>query len=131
MTLFTGIDHPAFATADPDALAEWYCRVLGYQKQFRMDRAAHSPRPVHLLRAADGTLLEIMPVDETARPDRTTWTPGWSHLALRVSDFDAAVRHLDAAGVHWSGAEGPATGGGRLRSFTDPDGNMVQIVSRG
>jgi glyoxylase I family protein len=126
----TGIDHPALATADPDGLAAWYCRVLDYSPYFRMDRASHSPLPVHLLRAPDGTLLEVMPVDETRRPDRTTWTPGWSHLALRVRDFEASMARLESQGVVWSGPEVEATGGGRLRSFSDPDGNMVQIVWR-
>lgn len=127
---FIGIDHPAFATADPDALARWYCEVLGYRETFRLDRAAHADLPVLILEARDGTLLEVMPIDNTSRPTHTTWTPGWSHLALRVSDFDAAVAHLDECHVSWLGPEGPATGGGRLRSFSDPDGNMLQIVFR-
>ena len=121
---FLGIDHPAVAAEDVDALAAWYCDVLGYAEVFRQDK------PVWILRAADGTLLEIMPRDDTPRPARTTWTPGWSHLAIRVSDFDAAERQLEAKGVAWSGDEMEAVGGGRVRSFSDPEGTMVQIVAR-
>lgn len=120
----TGIDHPAVAAEDVDRLAEWYCDVLGYEKVHRHEK------PVWILRAADGTLLEIMPRDETARPERTTWTPGWSHLALRVADFEAAVAHLDAKGISWTSDEMPAIGGGRVRNFADPEGNMLQILER-
>ena len=122
---FTGIDHPALAANDVDQLAEWYCQVLGYEKYFRHDK------PVWILRAADGTLIEIMPKDETPRPQRTTWTPGWSHLALRVGDIEQAIRYLDEKGVTWGGELIDAFGGGRVRTFQDPDGNMLQIVERG
>ncbi len=123
--LFTGIDHPALAADDVDRLAEWYCQVLGYEKYFRHEK------PVWMLRAADGTLIEIMPKDNTPRPERTTWTPGWSHLALRVGNLEQAIDYLDQKGVTWGGEIINAIGGGRVRTFYDPDGNMLQIVERG
>jgi glyoxylase I family protein len=123
-TIFLGIDHPSVAAEDVDALAEWYCDTLGYAKQFRNDK------PVWLLRAPDGTLLEIMPRDQTPRPPRTTWTPGWSHLAIRVHDFEIAERFLEERGVAWTGETAAAVGGGKVRSFCDPEGNLVQIVAR-
>ena len=121
---FIGIDPPAVAAADVDALADWYCDVLGYTRDYRHDK------PVWMLRAPDGTLLEIMPQDATPRPDRTTWTPGWSHLALRVQDFEAAVRELDGKEIQWTSEAVTAIGGGRVRSFQDPEGNMLQLVER-
>lgn len=124
MDVLTGIDHPAVAVGDVDALAEWYCEVLGYEKVFRDDQ------PIWMLRAPDDTLLEVMPEDETPRPERTTQTPGWSHLALRVEDLDAAIRALDSEGVTWTSDIVEAVGGGRLRCFEDPDGNMWQILER-
>ena len=69
--LFLGLDHPAVAAGDVDVLADWYCQVLGYEKFFRNEN------PVWLMKAPDGTFLEIMPKDDTPRPERTTWTPGW------------------------------------------------------
>jgi len=122
--VFLGIDHPAVAAEDVEALAEWYCDVLGYEKLFRHEK------PVWILKASDGTLLEIMPQDETPRPERTTWTPGWSHLAIRVSDFDTAERLLQDRGVQWTGDVIGAIGGGRVRNFVDPEGNMLQILER-
>jgi glyoxylase I family protein len=122
--LILGIDHPAVAAEDVDSLADWYCRVLAYEKVFRHDK------PVWILRAPDNTLLEVMPRDNTPRPQRTTWTPGWSHLALRVSDFEAAQRHLEQHGVRFTAEPANAIGGGRVRNFVDPDGNMLQILER-
>lgn len=123
-SVFLGIDHPAVAAEDVDALSDWYVQTLGYEKVFRHDK------PVWILRARDGTLLEVMPRDETPRPERTVWTPGWSHLAIRVSDFEQAEALLNEKGVHWTGDEVEAVGGGRVRNFVDLDGNMVQIVER-
>ncbi len=122
---FTGIDHPAIAVNDVDAIADWYCDTLGYSRKSRQESG-----PVWILEAADGSLLEVMPKDDTPRPERTTWTPGWSHLALRVDDLDAAIAALDAKNVQWTGEIGDAVGGGRLRNFVDPDGNLWQIVQR-
>jgi len=119
-----GIDHPAVAAEDVEKLATWYCEVFGYKKWF------HHPKPVWILRAPDGTLLEVMPRDNTGRPERTTWTPGWSHLALRVDDIEAAIRVLDEKGVAWGGETVEAIGGGRVRNLFDPDGNMLQILQR-
>ena len=121
---FQGIDHPAVAANDVDALANWYCDMLGYEKFFRDNK------PVWILKAPDGTLLEVMPRDNTPRPNRTTWTPGWSHLALRVSDIDAACQYLESRGVQFKEAMVDAIGGGKVRNFTDPDGNMLQILER-
>ena len=124
MSRIIGIDHPALAAEDVDRLSDWYCDVLGYEKVVRHDK------PVWILRAPDGTLLEVMPQDDTPRPVRTTWTPGWSHLALRVDDFDAAVAELQQKSVECSGEEMGAIGGGRVRNFFDPEGNMFQILER-
>lgn len=125
--LIRGIDHPAVAANDVDALANWYCTAFGYEKWFL---AEGPPRRVWMLRAPDGTLLEIMPTDDSVRPTRTTWTPGWSHLALRVSSLDEAVAWLDSLDVVWESNEVAAIGGGRVRTLFDPDGNMVQILER-
>ena len=120
----TGIDHPSVAANDVEQLADWYCATFGYEKWFRV------AKPVWMLRAPDGTLLEVMPKDDTARPARTTWTPGWSHIALRVENIDEAIAFLDAQGVVWGGAVISAIGGGKVRNLFDPDGNMLQILQR-
>jgi len=119
-----GIDHPAVAADDVEKLSDWYCEVLGYERWFQ------HPKPVWMLKAPDGTLLEIMPKDDTLRPARTTWTPGWSHLALRVQDIEAAIIYLDQHGVNWGGELTPAIGGGQVRNFFDPEGNFLQILER-
>ncbi|RYC69996.1 MULTISPECIES: VOC family protein [Spirosoma] len=125
----TGVDHPAVAADDVETLADWYCTVLGYTKWFRHWKA-DAGRPVWMLQAPDNTLLEIMPKDDTTRSPRTTWTPGWSHLALRVADIDRAIAYLDQQGVRWDGERVEAIGGGQVRSFFDPEGNMLQILQR-
>ena len=122
--VFTGIDHPAIAADDVEKLTKWYCEVLGYEVYFETEK------PVYMVIAPDRTLIEIMPKDENPRPDRTVCTPGWSHLALRVSDMDKAIASLDKSGVEWEGDEFEAAGGGRIRNFLDIEGNMLQIVER-
>ncbi|MDR1886279.1 MAG: VOC family protein, partial [Prevotellaceae bacterium] len=87
--VFSGIDHPAIAADDVENLAKWYCDVLGYEVYVKTEK------PIYLIQAPDGTLIEIMPKDENPRCERTVCTPGWSHLALRVSDMDKAMEALD------------------------------------
>lgn len=123
-SVLLGMDHPAVAVKDVDKMTQWYCDVLGYVLFARTDK------PVCIIRAPDGSFIEIMPEDGSLRPQRNVCTPGWSHLALRVSDMDVAMAELDRHNVLWEGPEFEAVGGGRIRNFTDPEGNMVQIVQR-
>ncbi len=119
-----GVDHIAIAAENVDALAEWYCDVLCYKKYHRHDK------PVWILQAPDMSLIEVMPRDENGRPKRTTWTPGWSHLALRVKNIYKAIDYLDTINVNWGGELTQAIGGGLVRTFYDPEGNMLQLVER-
>lgn len=121
---FTGVDHPAVAADNVETLADWYCEVIGYEKWF------FHPKPVWMLKAPDGTLLEIMPKDHTLRQERTTWTPGWSHVAFRVKDIDQAIAYLDSKGIRWAGEIIDAIGGGKVRTCFDPEGNMIQVLQR-
>lgn len=122
--VFLGIDHPAIAADDAVELTKWYCEVLGYKVYAQTDK------PVFIIEAPDKTFIEMMPKDDTQRPERAICTPGFSHLALRVSDMDAAIAALDRHQVKWEGPETGAAGGGRLRTFFDPEGNVLQIVQR-
>ncbi len=129
-----GIDHPAIAARDVEKLSSWYCEYLGYERWFRQENAGPPDRAatdfVWMLKAPDGSLLEVMPIDQTPRPDRTTWTPGWSHLALRVADLAAAIAVLDRKGITWAAEMVPAIGGGWVRSAWDGEGNMIQLLER-
>ena len=62
---FLGIDHPAIAAEDVEKSADWYCNVIGYEKWVSTDR------PVWMLKAPDGTYLEIIPKDDTAKTGST------------------------------------------------------------
>lgn len=125
MKQFTGIDHPAIAVSDLDESADWYAVTLGYEKFFKEDE-----KSVWILKAPDGTFLEMMQQDDSNRPERNVLTSGFSHLALRVSNLDEAIAELDEKGVKWISDVFGAIGGGKLRNFEDPDGNMLQIVER-
>lgn len=127
---FTGIDHPAVAADDVEALTHWYCDRLGYEKWFYHPTGSPQGKPVWMLKAPDGSLLEIMPKDDTLRQTRTTWTPGWSHLAFRVANLDEAIAVLDRKGIRWTGEIITAIGGGKVRNALDGEGNMIQFLER-
>jgi glyoxylase I family protein len=126
---FLGIDHPAIAADDVEKLANWYCEMFNYEKWFK-HRSVEPSKPVWMLNAPDNTLLEIMPKDDTLRQQRTTWTPGWSHLALRVENIEEAIAFLDTKGIIWGGEVINAIGGGKVRNAFDCEGNMIQILQR-
>ena len=120
----TGIDHPAVALSNVAEITDWYCDVLGYEILIKASDT------VIIIKAPDGTMVEMMQQNDDTRPHRETLTSGWSHLALRVESLEDAIKFLDTKGVTWLGDIVPAMGGGRLRSFADPDGNMLQVVQR-
>ena len=59
--MITGIAHLAFHITDLDRSLQFYCKRLGFQEAFRLDREGeHSPWIVYL-QAAPGQFLELFP----------------------------------------------------------------------
>ena len=52
---------------------------------------------------------------------------GWFEARMQLAHPD---HNLTFRSMAWTGDEAEAVGGGRLRNFVDPDGNMLQIVER-
>jgi catechol 2,3-dioxygenase-like lactoylglutathione lyase family enzyme len=135
--LFASIDHPSIASYDVEGLAEWYCRNLG-MRIIATNGGAPPSVLVGFIDASEtgvanaGAMIEIMPANDPGpRPETfTRMQPGIRHIAIRVTDFAAALEQLTALGVRFTTEVGEALGGGRTVLFRDPEGNELQIVQR-
>lgn len=118
--MFTGIEHTAIATPNPEALAQWYEKYLGFPIVHRYGGNV-------FVKAADGTMLELIP--SIGDPVKTEIkTPGIRHLAIKVEDFDAGVQALEQQGIEiFDRIEG---GANRLAFFRDLEGNILHLIYR-
>ena len=131
----TRLDHVAIATADTPRMVAWYQRVLGMKVAIEAGPNPPQTQKVYLIGPAEdgfsaGMMLEVMQKNDTPRHQRNSHEPGLSHIAFAVADFDGALAHLKQMGVVFLGDIVTAVGGGRLISFADLEGNMLQIVER-
>lgn len=56
--------------------------------------------------------------------------PSTSVPSFRVADLDGEIARLGEAGIHPTDPEVTDTGAARFTTFTDPDGNQVQLLQR-
>jgi len=122
--MFTGIEHSAIASPDPEKLARWYVDTLGFEISYFSEKSKTT-----FVRAANGAMIEIIRSDDKPRPATEMRTAGLRHLAISVSDFEAAYRHLQANRVNLL-TEPETKSGASLVFFTDPDGNILHLVRR-
>jgi len=118
--MYTGIEHTAIATEDPEKLAGWYVDILGF-------RIAHRYSGNVFVRAEDGTMLELIPSEGPA-VETGVKTPGIRHLAVAVKDYDAGVKQLEDKGVEIFNRVD--ADGNRLAFFRDPEGNILHLIDR-
>jgi glyoxylase I family protein len=119
--MFLGLEHTAIASPDPKKLAEWYVNYLQFRINYEYDGN-------YFVRAQNGTMLEIIP-SEGAKPEEKMKTPGIRHLAIDVTDFDAAYKQLLESGVKFF-TEPINNKGNRLVFFADGDGNILHLIAR-
>lgn len=119
--MFVGLEHTAIASPSPAKLAQWYVDHLGFRINFEYDGN-------YFVRAQNGAMLEIIP-SEGARAEQKMRDEGIRHLAIQVTDFDAAHAALKAQGVNFTG-QPYVNQGNRLVFFTDCDGNFVHLIQR-
>ena len=119
--LFTGLEHTAIASPNPKRLADWYVENLSFVINFVYDGN-------YFVKAPDGAMLEIVPSEGSA-PETGSRAPGLRHLAVAVSNFDAAYADLQAKGVHFT-SQPFSNQGNRLVFFTDADGTLLHLIER-
>lgn len=119
--MIRGIEHTAIAARDVAALADWYVKVLGFRIVYQSANAI-------FVRAEDGSMIEIIHAD-AERGNQTLKTQGIRHLALAVSDFDAAYRQLQAHKVTFV-SEPQESKGNRTVFFMDSEGNYLHLLFR-
>ena len=117
-----GVEHTAIASADPRKLAQWYVDHLEFIINYEYGGN-------FFVKAANGTMLEIIPGKAAPAAPPQFDDPGIRHLAILVDDFDAAHHKLSAAGVKFLG-EPISKQGNRLLFFADGDGNILHIIHR-
>jgi glyoxylase I family protein len=125
------MDHIAIACRDVDLMREWYERHLDFEVRARKSPSRpDASAPTYLVGPVGGAgSLELTPDDGTVA-DRRPFTGGLAHFAFRVEDLAVWEVRLDDAGVRWLGPAVDAMGGGRVRSFLDLEGNLLQLVER-
>jgi glyoxylase I family protein len=119
--MFLGLEHTALASPEPARLAKWYVEHLGF-------RINHEYDGNYFVRAADGSMLEIIP-SEGERGAQKMKDPGIRHLAVSVKDFDGALDTLRGLGVKFL-SEPYNNQGNRLVFFADGDGNILHLIQR-
>jgi catechol 2,3-dioxygenase-like lactoylglutathione lyase family enzyme len=141
MQIAARVDHVAIAANDTQAMAAWYGRVLGLVVHLEAGPNPPQTQKVFMIGPPktpaeagkwhqQGSMIEVMPRNDTPRHERNSHEPGLSHIAWFVRDFDAALAHLRAQKVQFLSEVVEPIGGGRLISFSDCEGNMLQIVER-
>ena len=118
----TGLDHIGVYVRDLEKSLSFYEEVFGFPLK---DRFTSGEAQIVVLDIGEG-LLELIqrPGSPTAPPEGN-----WSHVALKVDDFDAFVETLGGMGVEMRLVSRPD--GNRLCFFSDPDGHVVELMAKG
>ncbi len=138
MKIVARLDHVAIAAENTAEMVRWYEEVLGLVVHATAGPNPPQTQKVYLIGPPanagegipQGMMIEVMPRNSTPRHERNSHEPGISHVAWYVPDFDAALAHLKTKNVKFLSEVIQAVGGGRIISFADGEGNMMQIVER-
>ncbi len=111
MALISGIGGFFFRAQNPDGLMQWYIETFdlevddGFWKQ-----------------AAGNTVFQPFPADTTYFPsDKAVM------INFRVTDMDAMLARLDAAGIAYCPSPEDDDDYGRFFHLEDPEGNPIEL----
>ena len=122
---FTSIGHVAIRARDLDSVVAFYTEKLGLAEMFRLNQDDGSLMLAYL-RLTDDQYIEIFPNGVGEAPARNA--VGFTHLCLAVSDLEATVAALEAAGVTIDIALKTGKDGNRQAWISDPEGNRIELM---
>jgi catechol 2,3-dioxygenase-like lactoylglutathione lyase family enzyme len=111
------VEKTVLDCADPQALAAFYARLLGFRVNEDDGHWQKDPAAPHRSQARVGPLQRGRPYAPPQWPDPQR--PQQEHLDIRVDDVDAAEREVLAAGA----TRLPNDHEGGFRVFADPAGH--------
>jgi lactoylglutathione lyase len=116
-------------TADIEAGIRFYCDLLGFRETFRTPKEGV---PEHVEFALEGFKLGLGTVEAAKRVHGVDTAPGSpaSVIVLWCGDVDAEFARLTAAGVRAEQEPHDTRNNNRNALLRDPDGNLVEIVSK-
>ena len=121
-----GIHHVAIIASDYTRSKRFYAEVLGLQIVAEAYREARDSWKLDL-RVDANTQIELFsfpdPPARVSRPEAC----GLRHLAFRVVDLDASVKHLSGHGVECETIRVDEYTGRRFTFFADPDGLPLEL----
>ncbi len=128
------LNNIAIAVDDPEAMADWYGRYLGFTvaSSGRFDAVGAD----YIMMQAPGFQIELItrdspkvPVDRADPPDHLD-TLGLKALVFDVDSLPEMTETLQGAGVEIVWALEPLFPDRRSTLIRDPEGNLVNLVER-
>jgi glyoxylase I family protein len=121
------IEHFAFQSMDPVAMAAWYVEHLG----MRVVKALGAPTHTHFLEGSDGTVqIEFYRNENAPLPDYPRQDPLVVHLAFVSDDPATDADRLIAAGAFLQSKATTTPAGDTLVMLRDPWGFPIQLCRR-
>ena len=123
------IHHVAIICSDYDRSKHFYTEILGFsiiQETFRVARNSYKLD----LAVGNGAQIELFSFPNP--PERPSFpeAQGLRHLAFEVDDLEAAIAHLNQAGVETEPIRLDDLTGKRFTFFQDPDALPLELYEQ-
>ncbi|HEX9999712.1 MAG TPA: VOC family protein [Actinoplanes sp.] len=131
------LDHVGLAVRDLAAATAWYCDAFGYAHELTLRVEPLELDIVMLLHPAHGDRLELLhrpgsaPGLRPAGPAEAALSEAYGHVAMDVADLDEAYTRVVGLGARPVLApQASPEPGVRMAFVADPEGNLVELLSR-
>jgi lactoylglutathione lyase len=121
-------DHVHLRTTDPEAMAQWFERMLGAEVIRTMQGGA--PRIDLKLGGANIFIAPVKAGDGVNAPPATPYR-GLDHFGLTVTGIDAIAADLKAKGVEFTREPTTVRPGTRVCFIRGPEGVSIELLERG
>ncbi|GAA0960346.1 VOC family protein [Virgisporangium aurantiacum] len=132
------LDHVGLSVRDLDAASAWYCTAFGYAREVVLRVDPIDLDIVMLIHPVHGDRLELLhrpgsaPGLRAADPARAALSESFGHIAFDVADLDGTYDRVVGLGARAVFAPRPSPEPGvRMAFVADPEGNLVELLSRG
>ncbi len=120
-------DHIHLRTADPEAMAQWFEKMLGAEVVRSMQEG--KPRIDLKLGGANIFIAPVTSGDGVNAPPATPYR-GLDHFGLTVTGIDAVAADLKAKGVEFTREPTTVRPGVRVCFIRAPEGVSIELLER-